>query len=108
MVEPSLALWLTLQKMPMKGCHGAVSCTATSLGGMPELHDNCPLSESGSFQTTDVVQKPVPFSRCKEKASPSPSTILSLRNVAIFHRRSFESLSFLRYLFFHWRSFLSP
>jgi hypothetical protein len=75
MVEPSLALWSALQKMPTKGCHRAVSFPATSLGGMPKLHGNCPLSESGSFQTTDVVLKLVPFNRCKEKVSPLPSIV---------------------------------
>jgi hypothetical protein len=66
MVEPSLALWPTLQKVPTKGCRSA-GCNATSLSRMPRLHGNCLLCEAGSFRTADMVLKPVPFSHCQKK-----------------------------------------
>jgi hypothetical protein len=92
----------------MKRCCSATrTATSTSLGGMPKLRGNCPLSDSDSFQTTDVVPKHVHVSRCKEKVSPLSSIVLSLRNVPLFHQGSLEPLSFLRCLFFHRGSFLS-
>jgi hypothetical protein len=38
--------------------HRAVACTMTSLAGMPMLLGDCPLSESGPLQSTNVVLKP--------------------------------------------------
>jgi hypothetical protein len=42
-------------KMHVKGCCRAVACTVTSPTSMPLLLGDCPLSEFGPLQTTDVV-----------------------------------------------------
>jgi hypothetical protein len=86
MDEPSRALWPTLQKMPMKGCHSVGHYTVTSLSGMPELRGNCPLSKPSSFRTTDVVLKPMAFGRCIEKGITL--ACLAVEKCASFHWRS--------------------
>jgi hypothetical protein len=73
-LKPLLALWSVLQKMPTEGCRGAVSCAATSLGGMPWLRGSFPISVFGSFHTNDVV---LTFVLLLRKMLPSPLSMWS-------------------------------